>query len=123
MVMRACLDCGGRPFQPTPGGSPTRCPEHHRQWQARKNEKGKRAGLKSTHWRQVRSARLQLDGYRCTFKLDRCTGTAEAVHLAPDLGGNHLLATIDTTRSACRVCHGIVDGARSHSRPPGGAWG
>jgi 5-methylcytosine-specific restriction endonuclease McrA len=98
----------------------SRCPEHQRQWIARKNEKGKRAGLKSAHWRQVRGARLQLDGYRCTFKLDRCTGAAEAVHLAPELGGNHLLADISNTRSACRVCHGIVDGARSHSTGTGG---
>jgi 5-methylcytosine-specific restriction endonuclease McrA len=110
------------PFHPSPGLAwcPVRATSvtfgHHN---ARKNQKGKKAGLKSAHWRQVRGARLQLDNYRCTFQLDRCTGAAEAVHLAPELGGNHLLATIDTTRSCCRVCHGIVDGARSHSRTGG----
>jgi hypothetical protein len=55
-----------------------------------------------------------MDGGRCTFRLDGCTGRAETVHLAPELGGNHLLATLENTGSACRRCHGVTDAPRSH---------
>jgi hypothetical protein len=91
-----------------------RRPEHARAENSRRAQKAKRNGLKTSHWREVRQARLQLDGGLCTLKLNGCTGYAETVHLAPELGGNHQLATLDNTRSACRHCHGVVDAPRSH---------
>jgi 5-methylcytosine-specific restriction endonuclease McrA len=69
---------------------------------------------KSTYWSRVRRQRLALDGHRCTFRFpDICTGQATMVHLDPALNGNHLAATLDNTRSACRRCHGRVDGKRT----------
>jgi 5-methylcytosine-specific restriction endonuclease McrA len=77
--------------------------------------KAKKAGLRTGYWRSVRLARLQMDGWRCALQIDEgCSGYAETVHLAPELKGNHLLATTDNTRSACRHCHGVVDAPRSH---------
>jgi len=47
-----------------------RCPEHARAENSRRARKAKRSGLKTSYWRDVRQARLQLDGGLCTFKLD-----------------------------------------------------
>jgi 5-methylcytosine-specific restriction endonuclease McrA len=113
-VKKWCLSHGiyepGNPY--IPGG---KCPVCYRADNVRRNEKARKGGTKSAHWQRVRQARLQFDNGRCTFQLGRCTGAAETVHLAPELGGNHLLATLDNTRSACRHCHGVVDAPRSHS--------
>ncbi len=57
-----------------------------------------------------------MDSGLCTFKLDGCTVYAETVHLAPEFKGNHLLASTENTRSACRHCHGVEDGGRAHAR-------
>jgi 5-methylcytosine-specific restriction endonuclease McrA len=91
-----------------------RCPEHERAENARRAAKAQRNGLKTAHWLTVRKARLAMDSRLCTFKLDGCTVYAETVHLAPELGGNHRLATLENTRSACRHCHGVTDAPRSH---------
>jgi len=115
VVMRICAGL--------PGGSycgklipadKRRCPEHERAENARRAAKSKRNGLRTPHWLAIRKARLVMDGGRCTFELPACTGRAETVHLDPELRGNHLLATTENTRSACRHCHGTVDAPRAH---------
>lgn len=112
-VQRACIVCLGG----TGGGY--RCPEHAAADNVRRREKAKRNGLYSDHWKLVRKARLQLDGGRCVLRVDAgCTGRATTVHLAPELGGNHLLATLSNTASACRHCHGVVDAPRAQGRNP-----
>src|SRR5512133_1945585 len=105
-MLKACVECG----QPAKG---TRCPKHQRHENARRSRKAKAHGLKTPHWQKVRQERLALDGGLCTFRLPRCTYYAETVHLDPELRGNHRLATLDNTRSACRRCHGTVDAPRS----------
>jgi 5-methylcytosine-specific restriction endonuclease McrA len=109
MVSRACSVCGC--IIPA---TKRRCSVHEREENARRAEKATKAGLKTAGWQHLRLARLQLDGYRCTFQLDGCTGYATTVHLAPELGGNHRLATLELTRSACRHCHGVTDAPRAH---------
>jgi 5-methylcytosine-specific restriction endonuclease McrA len=113
--MRICAGQVGGPYcgKLIPAGE-RRCPAHEQAENARRAEKSKRNGLKTPHWLAVRKARLLMDGGLCTLKLDRCTIYAETVHLDPECRGNHLLATTENTRSACRVCHGQVDAPRSH---------
>jgi hypothetical protein len=82
----------------------------------RRNRKARANGTKSAFWRGLREQRIQRDGGLCTFQLPGCTGVAETVHLAAELEGNHYLATLDNTRSACRHCHGVVDAPRSQPR-------
>lgn len=94
--LRACLECG----RPTTGN---RCNRHPRP-----------KHYASTHWQTIRTARLDHDGNRCTYRYPGCTIVATTVHLAPEANGNHLLATIDNTRSACRTCHGIEDAPRAN---------
>jgi 5-methylcytosine-specific restriction endonuclease McrA len=92
-----------------------RCPEHERAENSRRAAKAQRNGLRTPHWRAIRKARLLMDGGLCVLKVDDgCTVYAETVHLAPELEGNHLLATTENTRSACRHCHGVTDAPRSH---------
>jgi 5-methylcytosine-specific restriction endonuclease McrA len=92
-----------------------RCPEHERAENARRAAKSKRNGLRTPHWLAIRKARLLMDSGLCVLKVDDgCTVYAETVHLAPELKGNHLLATTENTRSACRHCHGVTDAPRSH---------
>ena len=80
----------------------------------RRHAKALANGTKSRHWRQVRAARLALDNGACQLRVDHgCTRIATTVHLDPELRGNHRLATLDNTRSACRHCHGVIDGART----------
>jgi 5-methylcytosine-specific restriction endonuclease McrA len=90
-----------------------RCPKHERAENARRAEKSRRNGLRAPHWLAVRKARLAMDGGLCTLKLDGCSVYADTVHLAPEFEGNHLLATLENTRSACRHCHGVTDAPRS----------
>jgi hypothetical protein len=94
-VLRPCLECG----RPCHG---SRCAEHAIDY-----------GYETPHWQAVRRARLALDGYRCTFRHPGCTVRATTVHLAPECGGRHALATLDNTRSACLHCHGVEDGGRA----------
>jgi hypothetical protein len=88
---------------------------HEREENGRRAQKAKKAGLHTEHWQLLRRARLAMDGYRCVLQVDDgCTGAATTVHLAPELGGDHMRATLETTRSACRHCHGVTDAPRSH---------
>ena len=68
-------------------------------------------GRSRKHWQVIRLHRLALDGYRCQIRLDGCLMIATTVDLDPAVGGNHDLATLGNTRSACAFCHGKVDGA------------
>jgi hypothetical protein len=96
--LRPCLDCG----RPTVGA---RCPAHTIDY-----------CYSSPHWQHVRTARLALDGHLCQFNYPGCTGHATTVHLAPELQGDHSLATLETTRSACHHCHGIEDAPRASGK-------
>jgi hypothetical protein len=93
-----------------------RCPKHQAERNAvvrvRKDAQHKIKGYGTAHWKRVRRQRLELDGYLCTIRLPGCERIATTVDLHPDLNGDHRLASIDTTRSACRRCHGTVDGGR-----------
>ena len=117
MLMRSCITCG-RAIPETD----RRCATHAREENSRRAQKAKRNGLQTSYWREVRAARLQMDAGLCTFRLRGCSTYAETVHLAAELGGNHLLATLENTRSACRHCHGVVDAPRSHPRGRGRGW-
>lgn len=114
--MRVCAGPVGGPYcgRLIPAGGPRRCPEHERGENTRRRAKSERSGLKTPHWLAVHKARLLMDSRLCTLKLDGCAGRAETVHLAPELKGNHLLATTENTRSACRHCHGVTDAPRAH---------
>lgn len=70
-------------------------------------------GYDSPGWRRLRAAALQRDGGWCQLRLEGCTGRATTVHLRPELGGDHRRATLEDCVSACRVCHGRVDGGRA----------
>jgi hypothetical protein len=94
-MARPCLDCG----TPTDG---SRCPDH-----------AIRYGYATPHWQAVRKQRLALDRHLCRLQHDGCTVRATTVHLDPNCNGNHLLATLDNTVSACLHCHGIEDGPRA----------
>jgi 5-methylcytosine-specific restriction endonuclease McrA len=93
-----------------------RCPNHQAERNAvvrvRKDIQHKVKGYGTTHWKRVRRQRLELDGYACQIRLPLCLGIADTVDLHPALNGDHRLASIDTTRSACRRCHGAIDGGR-----------
>lgn len=57
------------------------------------------------------------DGYRCQLAVDDgCTEAATTVHIRPELGGNHLTATLEDCTSACAHCHGVVDAPRARQR-------
>jgi 5-methylcytosine-specific restriction endonuclease McrA len=67
-------------------------------------------------WRGKYGLRLKVllrDDYLCQLQLPGCTLTATTVHIAPLLRGNHDPATLDTCISACRRCHGRIDGGRA----------
>lgn len=89
---------------------PTHEPLHRARVSARKQAASKRKGYGTSHWQKVRKARLELDEYRCTIGLEGCDGLAWTVDLDPACGGNHRLATLENTRSACRRCHGRLQG-------------
>jgi 5-methylcytosine-specific restriction endonuclease McrA len=95
MTLRSCTICG------TPSHGP-RCAAHATQ-----------RGYHTSHWQIIRTRRLELDGYRCQLQHPTCTGYATTVHLDPACGGNHLLATLNNTTSACRTCHGVEDAPRA----------
>ena len=78
------------------------CPEHRRTY-----------NYPTAHWAQIRRTRLAYDNHTCQLNLPGCTHQADTVHLDPTLNGNHLHATLYNTRSACRHCHGTLDGARA----------
>ena len=116
MVMRICAGPVGGPycgaFIPA---DKRRCPAHEQGENARRTAKSERNGQRSPHWLAVRKARLFMDAGLCQLKVDEvCTVQADTVHLDPELHGNHLLATVDNTRSACRHCHGVTDAPRAH---------
>ena len=99
-ALRPCLTCG------TPTRNGPRC-----------RTCTQPAGYATAHWQRIRRQRLNLDGHRCTLNHPGCTTVATTVHLAPELNGNHLLATIDNTRSACLRCHGTEDAPRANGYP------
>ena len=76
----------------------------------RGRERNRTYGYDRRHWKNIRAARLTLDGHRCQLQSPGCTGTATTVDLNHELNGNHMLATLDNTQSACRHCHGHKDG-------------
>jgi hypothetical protein len=78
----------------------------------RKDAQHKAKGYSSANWQKVRLQRLELDQHLCTIQLPGCERIATTVDLHPSLNGDHRLATIETTRSACRHCHGAADGGR-----------
>lgn len=81
---------------------------------ARRAKKSAAHGLTTTHWQQLRRARLKQAKGVCELRLRGCTRRASTVHLDPRLGGNHRAATLGDVRAACLRCHGVLDGARSH---------
>jgi hypothetical protein len=102
MPLRACLTCG----RPCPG---PRCAEHALD-----------RGYNTQHWHQTRDARLIIDGRRCQLRHPGCTGYATTVHLDESCNGDHALATVDNTLSACSHCHGVEDAPRAMGYPSAG---
>ena len=101
-TLRPCLDCG----RPTRG---SRCPDHTID-----------PGYRTEHWQNVRALRLIYDGGLCQLDHPGCTGVATTVHLDPSCAGDHRLATVDNTLSACAHCHGVEDGPRASGYGEGG---
>jgi 5-methylcytosine-specific restriction endonuclease McrA len=99
-MKRPCLVCG------TPSDGP-RCPEHTQH----------NYNPRSAHWRTIRAERLAIDNGECQLQHPGCTRVATSVHLDPAAGGNHSLATIHNTVSACAHCHGVEDGPRGRGYP------
>lgn len=99
-----------------PAGRP--CTACTREDNERRNRRVRAYGYTSFHWQSLRRQRLKLDGYRCQLKLGRCTNIATHVHLAPELEGNHLAATIKDCVSCCANCSGSVDAPRAHKGAP-----
>lgn len=98
-MLRACLSCG-RPCQGP------RCYQHSTD-----------KGYSTQHWQRTRRARLTIDGYRCQLRHSGCTIHATSVHLDPNCNGDHSLATVSNTLSACASCHGTEDAPRSSGYP------
>ncbi len=90
-----------------------RCPEHQRQANRASYQKSKAQGHFTRGWKQLRLQRLAVDGHRCQLRRPGCTVVATTVHLDPSLRGEHRLATLENTLSACRRCHGSVDAPRA----------
>lgn len=110
MIVKTCAKC--------PVHIPvteTYCTTHRAAEEHRRSRKRQTMGLSTGHWRRVRAARLRLDGHRCQLKHPNCTGKATTVHLDPSCQGNHRLATINNTRSACAQCHGTEDAPRARA--------
>jgi 5-methylcytosine-specific restriction endonuclease McrA len=87
-----------------------RCETHRREDNYQRRRRGLQHGLASAHWRGVRQAVLDRDGWRC----QRCGARASSVHLDPQLHGDHYHATIDNCVTLCRSCHGTTDAPRAH---------
>lgn len=63
-------------------------------------------------WRALRLSRLELDGFRCQYGFDGCTGEATEVDHSDDeygrgRGVKSLLVPLDKLRSTCRNCHKV----------------
>jgi hypothetical protein len=102
------------------GGSCARCRKEERERsRQRGNPKARAYGYNRKNWQQVRRARLELDGYLCRLRLPGCTLQATHVHLDPELGGNHDVATLADCVSACAQCSGAVDAPRARGREGG----
>src|SRR5262249_50206944 len=79
----------------------------------RRNERAKAQGRRSPYWARLRAAALARDGGYCQIRLEGCTLIATSVHIAPALGGDHWLATLEDCLSACHHCHGSTDAPRA----------
>lgn len=104
----------------------THCEIHAKLDDERRNTKTRAHGVKRSHFKTLRTQRLELAHDLCELRIDAlCTITATSVHIDPALEGDHDNATLDDCRAACAHCHGVVDGARAHtthgSPPPGRA--
>lgn len=110
-MLKACATCG----RAIPLGTKycARCSDGDVTGDRARYQGSKRRGTFTTEWRRLRIARLQMDGGRCQLKHYGCTEQATTVHLDPACKGNHALATLDNTRSACRHCHGVEDAPRA----------
>jgi hypothetical protein len=116
-LLKVCSEPGcGRPYQPVPGQRSARCPLHAPAHKQARASKVKASGTSSAHWQRLRKQALERDGYRCQRIVygQACLQPANTVHIAPHLGRNHDLATLDDCMSMCRRCHGAIDGARAH---------
>jgi hypothetical protein len=115
-MMRVCRGVPGEPCNRVIPHGDRYCANCKRKDNARRALKAASNGLRTRYWKEVRLARLQLDGWRCILNHPGCTQAATTVHLDPSLKGNHLLATTANTRSCCRRCHGVEDGGRARAR-------
>lgn len=110
-VAAICWRCG-RTF---PKG--TRCPCDSERERARRRVMARIQGRGTDHWQRVRRERLEIDAHHCQLRLSGCRGAATTVHLDPRLAGDHRMASVEHTLSACAVCHGRVDGGRRGRAP------
>jgi 5-methylcytosine-specific restriction endonuclease McrA len=117
-VMRVCAHprCTQVIDLATASATRGRCPIHYKTDNQRRARKAKAHGTTTAYWRKLRAQALERDKHICTIQARGCQFRANTVHISPHLGGNHLAATLDDCKSACRRCHGRIDGARSHTR-------
>jgi hypothetical protein len=108
--------CGHGDLAPA-GGVCARCRDDERErYRRRGSSKARAYGYRRKRWQELRRARLALDSYLCRLRLPGCTLVATHVHLQPELGGNHDVATLADCVSACAQCSGAIDAPRAGGR-------
>jgi hypothetical protein len=118
-ILKLCAQGGC--FRRIPAGT-TRCTEHQKAEDQRRNERATRHGRRSAHWRQLRIAALQRDNYQCQYvdaNGEKCGRRATSVHIRPELQGDHRKATLDDCVSMCHPHHGSTDAPRAHQATGG----
>lgn len=111
-IQRTCGSCGHR----VPIGFGSRCPDCVEKDNQRRHAKSKAYGTTTGYWRKLRARVLERDGHRCQLQHHGCTQVARTVHIDPELGGDHRLATMDRCLSACLHCHGVEDAPRAQQQ-------
>lgn len=74
------------------------------------------------HWRKVRKAVLERDGYRCKVELPGCTGKATQVdHIVPVNAGGAIY-DMGNLRAACSRCNQGRKANRKPASRPSREW-
>lgn len=89
----------------------------------RRAAKQRAQGCTTAHWQRLKAEAKALAGYRCQDcdkPEERRPGGWLSVHLPPEFGGNHRLASSpDQLAVLCLSCHGSLDAPRARSSKGG----
>lgn len=109
--MGRCEECQAAWRARAPKGKPRR-PARPRQLTAARMTN--HSIYRTAKWREVRKARIQMDGGVC-----RVCGTSENLtvhHIVPITRDESLAYALENLATVCRRCHGRLDGGRAHGR-------